>query len=849
MPKKNIQLNTANGFRETEASSFVIDLRAKTGKKAASNSEKSESARDIPAAIFTAGQEIFNESAKLLNPNLLNFNRPRKRRGARFFKKIFNSWRQLEWSLPTFRLHRRRRLWDQIFENQAKAFRKATRLKKGTFWSFGNYSGRQAAEEKVVWYRSILSFVIVLILIIVPLKVLSYFELFNLERLEKNILSRSHSALTNLLAATEAISQFDLAAADSGFLRAGSDFLAAQEELSQINDSILSLAALSSDPKFKLAAEGKKFLRVGAASASLGRNLVLATDSLFNHQAASFSLALENFSFYGTQAVKDARTLEKELEKVKVANLPPEYQTQFVALTKQVGMITESLNTFISVSNKFKDFLGATQDKRYLLVFQNNAELRASGGFLGSYALVDIRDGKIRNLEVPGGGSYDTEGGMNVRVVAPKPLWLVNPLWHFWDANWWPDWPTTAKNLMWFYEKSDGPTVDGVISVTPTVVERLLAITGPIDLTKEYGLVITADNFWETVQKVVEHKNLVQTNPEALAGIPATSLVVESSLAIKQELEVNSDNKPKKIIGDLLAKILEILPQKLNQENLIKILALLEGSLSEKQVLAYFTDNNLQAEVAKYNFAGEIKDSPFDYLMVVNTNIAGQKSDRKMVEKIEHVSQLEISGSITNTLTITREHTGVKNEPLTGVRNVDWLRVYVPLGSELLSAIGFQAPDAKYFNELPQANWEENELVAKENRALSDELSGTKVYEENGKTVFANWVMVDPGESAVIVIKYRLPFNFLNSQVVETDFLSRLNRLLNPDQNPLQPYSLLVQKQPGAKPSTFSSELLLPSNLEVFWHSEEDSFSLSGWKIATKIDRDKYWSVLIEKNN
>lgn len=837
MADKRTQLNINSSGTRGQTSGFVVDLRQKINQELEQRLEKAE--KQIKPNLL----KFETRRTKIrFSPPRLNFPFPRR-------SGIFRSSRfSFSHILKRFKFKRSRSLWSEIFREQTGLYKVATKLNIGSLRRAIDHEKRTPAETKVIWYRSLLSFIAVLILIILPLKLFSYFEFFNLDRLENKILGRSQLAFSNLMAATDAVTKLDWQTASSDFLSAGGNFLAAQEELNKINDSILSLIALSDDPKLKLAAESKKFLRIGAMASSLGNNLVLATDSLFGGNKENFSVMLDNFSYYGELAVVDAKNLKKELDKINPENLPSEYQEKFSEISEQAGLLENNLETFVGAGTKLKNFLGATQDKRYLLVFQNNSELRASGGFLGSYALVDIRDGKIRNLEVPGGGSYDTEGGMSVRVVAPKPLWLVNPLWHFWDANWWPDWPTTAKNLMWFYEKSDGPTVDGVISVTPTVVEGLLAITGPIDLTKEYGLVINADNFWETVQKVVEHDNIIKTNPEALVGIPAHSIILESSLPLKQNLEVNSANKPKKIIGDLMTKILEILPQKLTQDNLIKILALLESSLDEKQVLFYFSDPALQAEVAKHNFAGEIRSTERDYLLVVNTNIAGQKSDRQMTEKIEHFSEVDLSGSIVNTVRITRTHNGIKNEPLTGVRNVDWLRVYVPAGSELLAAEGFTAPDEKYFDEKPEVGWEENELVKKENLAESDAVSGTKIYEENNKTVFANWVMVDPGESATIVLKYRLPFNFLD-RLPKDNWLKKVNALLNPEQGDLISYSLLVQKQPGAKPSVFSSSLILPSVWPVFWRYPEDLSGTQGWNIVDKVDADKYWSILIEKNN
>jgi hypothetical protein len=763
-------------------------------------------------------------------------------------------------------------------------------------------------------YRSLLSFVVILLLIIVPLKILSGFDFFRFGELEEKIKNQTQAALNNLFAAADSINRWDLSGADSNFQAASADFLAAQEELGKINDAILSLASLAGNPEVKMAAESKKFLTAGALASSLGRNLVLATDSLFkadfgkdsfekisalepiaaeSNEAKfiknenNFSDSLDQFLLYGRAAVKDARELEKVIVKIDSDNLPSAYREKFDFLSQGSAALADNLDNFVSAGDKLKEILGLSRDKRYLLVFQNNAELRASGGFLGSYALVDLRDGKIRNLEVPGGGSYDTEAGLkSIRVAAPEPLWLVNPLWHFWDANWWPDWPTTAKNLMWFYEKSDGPSVDGVIGLTPTVVEGLLEISGPIDLTAEYDIVIDADNFWETVQMVTEKDNLAKSHPELAAGLNVTQSelpekrdIAESGysggleidlpdgsktnlfnvlenelpdkiatdLPLEQGLEINSENKPKKIIGDLMVKILEILPQKLSPENLLKIVSIFEKNMAEKQILFYFSDPALRAEMSERNWAGEVKDTAGDYLMVVNTNIAGQKTDRVIDDEIKLVSEVDVDGVIINTLSITRTHRGVKNEPLTGVRNVDWLRVYVPAGSKLLSSAGWRAPDPEYLLERPEDSWEEIPLLAAERAAETDSDSGTRIYSENGKTVFANWLMLDPGGSETVILKYRLPFNFFALESdKERSWAERINNWLNPENGKLYPYSLLAQKQPGAKPAGFSSRLYFPDDQEIFWRHPEDLKGEDGWDINTDLDSDKYWVILLK---
>ncbi len=839
MSKGKIKFNNENNSKniENRFAGFVVDLRQKINSenKPAEKMEQPKKTEHSGGYNFKSPRGN-NRSFKLnlLKKNKKSFFENLGRKFRRTIKKYFSG------SAGS---------WMEFLNEKSRLFETAAKLDLGSFRRKNLYKKRmETAETKVVWYRSILSFVIVLILIVIPFKLLSYFNIFNIDKLEAQIVARSQSAVLNLMAAADAAGKMDFKSSASEFKNAAGDFVSAGQKLNDISDSLLFLASLSDNPKLKLASESKKFLAAGAIASSLGGNLVMATDSLFAGNQENFSASLDKFIYYGESALEDSKRLKKGLAKIDVNNLPEEYREKFAALSEQAGALSENLGNFVGAASKLKSILGATADKRYLLVFQNNSELRASGGFLGSYALVDIRDGKIRNLEVPGGGSYDTEGGMNVRVVAPEPLWLVDPLWHFWDANWWPDWPTTAKNLMWFYGKSGGPTVDGVISLTPTVVERLLKITGPIDMTNEYGLVIDSDNFWEVTQKIVEQKNIIMDNPEnpdVLAGIPATSTVLESSLPLKQNLEINSDNKPKKIIGDLMARIMEILPSKLTKNNLVDILAMFEDSLAEKQILFYFNDPALQAEITKHNWSGEIKDADYDYLMVVDTNIAGQKTDRKIEEKIEHYSEIGIDGSIVDMVKITRVHKGVKNEPLTGVRNVDWLRVYVPAGSELLAAEGFKKPDEEYFDEKPDSSWQENKLVKIENEASIDETSGTKIYLENNKTVFANWVMVDPGESVTVTLKYRLASNFLTNDRSD-NWLEKLNALLNPDEDSPVPYSLVVQKQPGAIPSEFYSRLTLPLGWEIFW-SDAGKSSAAGQEINDRLNSDKYWPILIKK--
>ncbi|MDD5291454.1 MAG: DUF4012 domain-containing protein [Patescibacteria group bacterium] len=737
----------------------------------------------------------------------------------RFYQRLFSNG--VKAGIMAESIRREKAVISQRLENNYKE--KKAEMPIGPVRELPSSNGVKA---KFTWRRSVLGFALVLLILVLPFKIFAYYKSLDLDKLKGKILGASEAALGDLSTASQSAAQLNFGEASDNFSKAGENFLEAQKQVAEINDVFFSLASLAPGGGIKLAGESKKILDAGQVTSSLGGNLSLAMQSLFENKGTDIPEMINSFIKYGKITADEAADLNNKLKEIDINALPDEYKDKFLFLQEKTEILEKGLAEFVGLMDKLGTFLGTNQDKRYLLVFQNNAEMRASGGFIGSFALVDMAGGKIKNIEAPGGGSYDTEGGLKELVTAPGPLHLVNPLWHFWDANWWPDWPTSAKELMWFYEKSDGPTVDGVISFTPTVLEKLLAITGPIDMTADYGVTLTAENFWLTTQTIVEAK---PTAGEA--------------------------NQPKKIIGDLLDKIIGDLPSDLNKDKLIKLLALAQESLEEKHILFYFTDEELQKEIEARGWDGKIRETGKDYLSVINTNIAGGKSDKRIKEKINLVTEIMPNGSVINTLKIERSHEGIKNEPFAGVRNVDWLRVYVPLGSELLEAQGFSQPDPIYFEE-PEDGWAKDPLVyQEETTAKTDEASGTKIYGESGKTVFANWSMVDPGKTATIYLKYKLPF-ILKEEERGDGFIDKIKALLNPGQKQLMPYTLFAQKQAGSLGSEINTSLKLPDNFKIVWKypaslplMPNGLSAQAGWYVSDKLDIDKYWAVMLENQN
>lgn len=668
--------------------------------------------------------------------------------------------------------------------------------------------------------KSLFSFIVLLFLLVLPFKAFSYYQSLDLSQLEGKVLGISEKAISDLKKAAQSFSELNMEGAQVHFSQAGNNFIQAQKELQEINNILLKLSRFAPGEKAKLASISKEVLAAGELASRMGNNLTGALDSLlkidFEGEEKKIIQRIEGFEKEIAKAEENGEELNRILKNIDSEVLPKEYRSEFLGLREKISNFNRFVAELSNLTEKIKIFLGEEQDRKYLLVFQNSGELRATGGFMGSFALLEFSQGELENIEVPQGGSYDVDGSLNRLIAAPKPLQLVSNRWYFRDSNWWPDWSTSAQKIRWFYENSGGPTVDGVISFTPEVLGSILEITGPLDLREDYGIIITKDNFWDGIRKAIEEE--------------------------KKE----GDHKPKKIISSIFQRLIEKIPENLNRENLVNFLDESRGHLEAKNILFYFDIPELQKEVEKRSWAGRIKETGKDYLAVINTNIAGGKSDRQISQVIDHQAEIQEDGTVIDTLRIEKKHLGATSQYYYGNRNVNWLRVYVPEGSKLLEARGFEKPNEIYFEE-PDDSWEKDPLIKKEEEfSRKDPSSNTLIYPEQGKTVFANWTMLDPGESQVIYFKYELPFKVRPEEEQKNLWQEWEEKLTGSDSKKLLPYSLFVQKQPGARDVKLHSRLNLAKDYEILWtFPREVEERNKAWSYSGDLIKDKFLATLL----
>jgi hypothetical protein len=399
--------------------------------------------------------------------------------------------------------------------------------------------------------------------------------------------------------------------------------------------------------------------------------------------------------------------------------------------------------------NRFSNFLDALikildEDKKqhFLVLFLNNSEMRPGGGFLGSYADIEIYNWEIKSIKVLDINDPDRE--FNQKIIPPYALQSKVYSWKAADANWFLDFASSSSKIISFLENSDFYKKDdvkflGVLAITPQVAKDLLEILGPIEVQK--NLVLNKDNFLIQLQKIIE------------------------------ENRENKEQNPKIILSEFLNKILEK-TNSLTENQKNNILKKFLNWLDYQNIAFYFKDAKLQSFFDYYELTPRMtqltNDFWGDYLAVVDANALSGKSDIFIKKIVNLEIQISNNGTLNNSLEVIR-----KNEVLADYswwykrQNEDYLSIYVPKGAQILKATGGESKKI-----IPKANY------LKEGFVFDDYLNYEKTinridsfpqidfYDFGDKNIFSTWLKTLPGTTNKFKLEYirKLPLEPQNNK-------------------------------------------------------------------------------------
>ncbi|MDP3888507.1 MAG: DUF4012 domain-containing protein [bacterium] len=383
-----------------------------------------------------------------------------------------------------------------------------------------------------------------------------------------------------------------------------------------------------------------------------------------------FSASVNNQSINFDQNFNELKSsIKKSYEKISLAqsfldNFSGQeifFGQYFLRAKKDFPKISRFLQDSQVLTEVAPKILDTRGRKTYLVLFQNNMELRPTGGFIGSYALLSLDRGKLLDFEVH--DVYFADGQLKGHVDPPAKLreFLGQENLFLRDSNWDPDFPTSAKRAEWFLEKETGRTVDGVIALDLFTAQRLISTFGEINL-PDYQETVNADNFFQKAQ-------------------------------FHSEVGFFPGSTGKR---DFLGAVSNALFERLKNANQKELLEAGKGifqSLSEKDILIYLNDEKVMGQIAGINYDGGLKRTKCgersvkcveDYLMIVEANLGVNKSNFFLSRSLELTAKIGEDGSIDKNLVINYQNKS-PNDIFPAGKYKNYLRVYLPQGSQITS--------------------------------------------------------------------------------------------------------------------------------------------------------------------
>lgn len=400
--------------------------------------------------------------------------------------------------------------------------------------------------------------------------------------------------------------------------------------------------------------------------------------------------------------------------------------------------------------------LGAVRPMTYVVIAQNNDELRATGGFISAVGVLTIDKGKIVGLDFK--DSYSVDNWKRDHPEPPEQLrkYMGSELWVFRDANFWPDFPTSAKAIEYFADLDLGLDPDGVIAVDQYALQILVGGLGSVAVAEYDNDVLTSENAIAKIRNYWEPP--AGTEGEWKNWLPWYKQRKQFMSYLVQAMRTKLESDTKSISLPAFAK------------------SVLQA-LNEKHILWYFS-GPLGGGLDDGAWGGAIPQKTNDYLFVVDTNMGFNKANGIVKRRINYAVNIDAGGLARAELLVS--YNNPANRDVSCLHDSyyeatydlmmnrcywNYLRVYVPAGAT---------------------------LVGDEN---GDDMEDIGV--ENAKQVWARWMVVPAKARPQVAIGYYLPDPVLQKV------------------GDVWEYRLLVQKQAGTDSTPLQVTVTLPAGSSV----------------------------------
>lgn len=412
----------------------------------------------------------------------------------------------------------------------------------------------------------------------------------------------------------------------------------------------------------------------------------------------------------------DLKLAEAEIQKVN-----PDHYPAFIAggkvkegVIKARTMSSDGV-TFIDGARPLikvlPELLGQPDEKKYLLIFQNDKELRPTGGFITAYAIFSVNKGVIkveRSDDI-----YVLDNSVSNKGKAAEPILKYLPKVpeaNLRDSNLSPDFQESMKDFRAIYDKAGQKVdVDGIVALDTNALVAAMQILGDVEVNGK--------------------KYTTQIDPAC--DCPQVIYELEKEAGTRTQY-IRTDRKS--IIGDLMLAIMNKAFQSSPSQYWGPLVQTMFSQIAQKHILFSLENKDAQKGLSAVNATGEIKPFEGDYLHINEANFGGAKSNLFTDQGVEQAYEVGKDGTITKTVTISYKNPFKPSNCNLELENAlclnapwrDWVRVYVPKGSKLTDSSGSEVK--------------------------------MSTYEEFGKTVFEGFLTIRPLGVGKLKLTYTLPF-------------------------------------------------------------------------------------------
>jgi hypothetical protein len=309
------------------------------------------------------------------------------------------------------------------------------------------------------------------------------------------------------------------------------------------------------------------------------------------------------------------------------------------------------VNTVSAIRQALPYLLGDREEKTYLVLLQNNRELRPGGGFIGSYGILRIHGGKVTYWDIY--DVYDADGQMKGHIEPPFVVrrYLDVVHWYLRDSNMSLDMATNARMAARLYKESMREEVDGVITVQLSFIERLMNITGGVYI-PGFNTTVTQENVYSIIQDTAQKD------------------FFPGSTQKKDTLSAFGAGLSERIVSADVPRLIE---------------AFREG-VARKEIALWSASEPVQEIFVAQGLSGalwdEREEGVIDALGVAEINVGANKANQYIQRKKAVNTSIEAGGTMRSVITLSLTHTGPAGEGTASAYSV-YVELYAQNGATL----------------------------------------------------------------------------------------------------------------------------------------------------------------------